>query len=226
MIQIDILTIFPEQVENFLKYSIPSIAVEKDLVKIQVHNLRKWTTDKHQTIDDRPFGGGAGMVMKVEPIFNALRELRKEGSIVIATTPRGKKLGQPMLKELSTDKDAHYIILCGHYEGFDERVLENLVDLEISIGDYVLSSGELAALVIVDGIVRLIPGVLGNEESALNESFEDSLLEHPHYTRPEIFNDWKVPEVLLSGNHSEIEKWRKQQSESITKKNRPDLLKQ
>lgn len=224
MIKIEILTIFPEQLENFLQYSIPAIAVEKQLVEIKVHNLRKWTTDKHQTVDDRPFGGGAGMLMKVEPVYNALKDLRQPNTVVIATTPRGEKLTQSKLREFSSVEDAHYIILCGHYEGFDERILENLVDLQISVGDYVLSGGELPALIIVDGIIRLIPGVLGNSASTETESFENNLLEHPHYTRPEEFNGWKVPEILLSGDHKKIEQWRQEKSKAITDKHRPDLI--
>ena len=213
----DIITIFPEIIEEYISKGIVGIAKEKGLVEINVHNLRDWTTDAHKTVDDTPCGGGPGMIMKIEPIYRAIQDLRKENTIVAITTPRGKRLIQRDLKEFSINKDLHMIILCGRYEGFDERIYENLVDYEFSIGDYVLSGGELASLVLVDGITRLIPGVLGNEVSLDEESFNDgSTLEYPQYTRPIEFNGWKVPDVLLSGNHEEIKKWR--QSKKVSSK--------
>ena len=212
MITFDIVTIFPNSIEGYINSSIVKRAQEKELVKINIHDLRKWTKDKHSTVDDSPYGGGPGMLMKVEPVFNALRELRTENSKVIITTPKGKKLTQDTLVDFAKDLDAHYIILCGHYEGFDQRIHDYLVDYEFSIGDYVLSGGEIPALVFVDGITRLIPGVLGNEESLINESFTNNVLDFPQYTKPADFNGWKVPDVLLSGNHKEIKEWRDKHS--------------
>lgn len=220
----DIITIFPDQVTHFMEYGIFRIAKENKSVEITVHDLRKWTKDKHQSVDDRPYGGGAGMVLKIEPIYKAINEIKTENSQVIALVPHGEVLKQPLLKQMASTHDAHYIILCGHYEGFDQRILENLVDIEISLGDFVLSGGELPTLTLMDGIIRLIPGVLGNDMSASDESFENNILEYPHYTRPEEFMNWKVPEELLSGNHQEIEKWRKEKALKITKERRPDLL--
>jgi tRNA (guanine37-N1)-methyltransferase len=173
-------------------------------------------------VDDAPFGGGQGMVMKPEPIFAAVESLRKEGSTVLLMTPQGKRFTQPIAGELS--RREHLIIICGHYEGIDHRVIEHLVDLEISIGDYVLTNGAIAAVVVVDAIVRLLPGVLGHEQSAADDSFTDGLLEAPQYTRPAEYRGWKVPEILLSGNHTEIAEWRKEQAKKRTKQNRPDLL--
>ncbi len=212
MIKFDILTIFPESISAYINSSIVKRAQEKELVEIVVHNLRDWSTDKHSTVDDTPYGGGPGMVMKVEPVFNALNDLRKENSKVFMTTPKGEKLVQNKLVQLSKDKNAHYIVLCGHYEGFDQRIHDYLIDYEFSIGEYVLSGGEIPALVLIDGITRLIPGVLGNEESLLAESFTNDVLDFPQYTKPSEFNDWKVPDVLLSGNHKEIKEWRDKNS--------------
>ncbi len=223
MIQFDILTIFPESIGAYINSSIVKRAQEKGLVQINVHDLRKWTEDKHHTVDDTPYGGGPGMVMKIEPVFNALKELKKENSKVLITTPKGEKLTQSKLAEFSNMENAHYIILCGHYEGFDQRIHDHLVDYEFSIGDYVLSGGELPALVLVDGIVRLIPGVLGNEYSLVSESFSNGVLDFPQYTKPSSFNNWDVPEVLLSGNHKQIEEWRKDQSKNDTEQKRPDM---
>ena len=228
--KIDIITLFPKMFEGPFSESIVNRAREKDLVEINIHNLRNWATDKRKTVDDRPFGGGAGMVLKVEPLYKAIEELRTEESLVIYTTPQGEKLAQEMSNKFSTQN--HLIIICGHYEGLDERIRENLVDVEISIGDYVLTGGELPAMVIVDSIVRLIPGVLSKEESFLNESFSDTknkTLEHPHYTQPAKFTTskgdvWEVPDILLSGNHYEIDNWRQEQSIKRTKCKRPDLL--
>jgi len=208
MIHFDIVTIFPEVISAYINSSIVKRAQEKGIVKINVHNLRNWATDKHRSVDDTPYGGGPGMVMKVEPIFNCLKDLRKKNSIVMLTSPKGEKLVQSKLKELSEKKDAHYIVLCGHYEGFDQRVHDFLVDYEFSIGEYVLSGGELPALVFVDGITRLIPGVLGNEESLISETFNSDTPDFPQYTKPEEFNGWKVPDVLVGGNHRKIEEWR------------------
>lgn len=204
-------------------------AQESKIVDLQIHNLRDWTTDKHHIVDDAPFGGGQGMVMKPEPIFAAVEALRSQTSNlkpqtskVILMSPAGKRLDQQLASELS--KESGLIIICGHYEGVDHRVIEHLVDLEVSIGDYVLTNGAIAAVVLVDAVVRLIPGVLGDEQSAADDSFSAGLLETPQYTRPAEFRGWKIPDVLLSGNHSEIAKWRKEQALERTKQNRPDLL--
>ena len=212
MIHFDIVTIFPEVISAYTNSSIIKRAQEKQLVKINIHNLRNSAKDKHKSVDDKPYGGGPGMLMKIEPIFNCLKDLKKENSIVILTSPKGEKLTQKKLKELSQNTNAHYIILCGHYEGFDQRIHDYLVDYEYSIGDYVLSGGELPALVLVDGITRLIPGVLGNEESLVSETFNSDIPDYPQYTKPEEFNGWKVPDILLSGNHKEIKEWRENMS--------------
>jgi tRNA (guanine37-N1)-methyltransferase len=209
----DIITIFPNVIQEYINTGVLRIAQEKELVEINVHDLRKWTDDKHRTVDDTPYGGGPGMVLKIEPIFKALEELKKENSIVCITTPKGEKLTQKKVQQLSDNKDSHYIIICGRYEGVDQRVHEHLVDFEFSIGNYVLSGGELPALVLVDSITRLIPGVLGNEKSLESESFsKEREFDYPQYTKPENFNSWNVPDVLLSGNHEEIKKWREKQT--------------
>ena len=213
----DIITIFPNAVEEYANIGILRIAQEKNIVEINVHDLRKWTEDRHNTVDDTPYGGGPGMVMKVEPIFKAIEELKEENTKVLITTPKGERLTQGKLQEFSkSDSNTHFIILCGRYEDIDYRVYENLVDYEFSIGDYILTGGELPALVLVDGITRLLPGVLGNEGSLENESFNTDVLDFPQYTKPEVFNDWKVPSILLSGNHGEIAKWREEQSKKVT----------
>jgi len=209
MTKFDIITIFPKTIEEYINTGIVRIAREKGLVEINVHDLRKWTTDKHKTVDDTPYGGGPGMIMKIEPIYKAIKELKKENTLVAITTPKGEQLKQKKLVEFSKEKDLHMIILCGRYEGFDQRIHDYLVDYEFSVGEYVLSGGELPALVLVDGITRLISGVLGNESSLEEETFNEDFLEYPQYTKPEIFNKWSVPKVLLSGNHKEIEKFRK-----------------
>lgn len=209
MTKFDIITIFPKTIEEYINTGIVRIAREKGLVEINVHDLRKWTTDKHKTVDDTPYGGGPGMIMKIEPIYNAIKELKKKNTLVAITTPKGEQLKQKKLVEFSKEKDLHMIILCGRYEGFDQRIHDHLVDYEFSVGEYVLSGGELPALVLIDGITRLIPGVLGNELSLEEETFNDNSLEYPQYTKPEDFNGWKVPDVLLSGNHKEIERYRK-----------------
>jgi len=197
------------------------------IVDLRIHNLRDWTTDKHHIVDDAPFGGGQGMVMKPEPIFAAVEELQKSAisnqrSKIILMSPGGRRLDQELATELS--KESHLTVVCGHYEGVDHRVIEHLVDLEVSIGDYVLTNGAIAAVVLVDAVVRLLPGVLGHEQSAHDDSFSADLLEAPQYTRPAEFRGWKIPEVLLSGNHAEIAKWRKEQALKRTKQNSPDLL--
>jgi tRNA (guanine37-N1)-methyltransferase len=227
--KIDILTLFPEICRAPLNESMMKRAQENEIVDLRIHNLRDWTTDKHHVVDDAPFGGGQGMVMKPEPIFAGVEGLKQEASnaeiqkpTVILMSPAGKRLDQKMASELS--KESHLIIICGHYEGVDHRVIEHLVDLEVSIGDYVLTNGAIAAVVLVDAVVRLLPGALGHEHSALDDSFSAELLEGPQYTRPADFRGWKVPEVLLSGNHAEIAKWRKEQALNRTKENRPDLL--
>ena len=189
---------------------------------LKIHDLRGWTTDKHHVVDDAPFGGGQGMVMKPEPIFAAVESLGKENSVVVLMTPQGRKFTQDTAREFSTRE--HLIVICGHYEGIDHRVIEHLVDEEISIGDYVLTNGAIAAVVFVDAVVRLLPGVLGDERSATDDSFNENILEAPQYTRPAEFRGWKVPEVLLSGNHAEIAAWRKKEALRRTQENRPDLL--
>jgi tRNA (guanine37-N1)-methyltransferase len=197
-------------------------AQESGTLDLHIHNLRDWTTDKHHIVDDAPFGGGQGMVMKPEPIFAAVESLRSEDTFVILMTPQGRKLTQTLAGEFSARP--HLIIICGHYEGIDHRVHEYLANAEISIGDYVLTNGAIAAAVLVDAVARLLPGVLGHAQSAADDSFSQGLLEGPHYTRPAEFRGWKVPEVLLSGNHAQIAAWRKEQALGRTRKDRPDLL--
>ena len=222
--KIDIITLFPEMFKGPFSESIVKKAQEKGLLKIKIHNLRKWTKDKHKTVDDHSFGGGVGMVLMIEPIYKAIKELKKKESKVILLTPQGKVFKQKKAEKLSKEK--HLIFICGHYEGVDERIREKLVDEEISIGDYVLTGGELPAMVVIDSITRLIPGVLGKKEASQIESFSfKGLLEYPQYTRPSNFKGWKVPEILLSGNHKKINKWRDQKALEKTKKRRPDLLK-
>jgi len=191
-------------------------------VEVNAVNLRDYTHDKRGTVDDKPYGGGAGMLMKVEPLFEAVEDLRKENTLVLMTSPSGEPFNQKMAHELAAKE--HIMIICGHYEGVDERVREALVDREVSIGDYVLTSGNLPAMVMVDAVTRLLPGALGSPESEVDESFENGLLEYPQYTRPPVFRGMAVPEVLLSGNHAEIAKWRREQSEQRTAGRRPDLL--
>jgi tRNA (guanine37-N1)-methyltransferase len=243
-VKIDILTLFPDICRAPLGESIMKRAQENGIIDLRIHNLRDWTTDKHHIVDDAPFGGGQGMVMKPEPIFAAVEELcgakEKTANVqrparevqqskiengkpkVIVMSPAGRRFDQQMATELS--RESHLVIICGHYEGIDHRVIEHLVDLEISIGDYVLTNGAIAAIVFVDAIVRLLPGVLGHEQSAADDSFSDGLLEAPQYTRPAEFRGWKVPHVLVSGNHAEIAKWREEQAMKRTRENRPDLL--
>jgi len=224
--RIDIVTLFPEVCRAPLSESIMKRAQENGIIELHVHNLRAWTTDKHHVVDDAPFGGGQGMVMKPEPIFAAVEDLKSQipncKPQILLMSPAGRRLDQQMAQQLS--QESHLIIICGHYEGVDHRVIEHLIDLEISIGDYVLTNGAIAAVVLLDSIVRLLPGTLGHEQSAADDSFSNGLLEAPQYTRPADFRGWKIPEVLLSGNHAEIAKWRKEQAIKRTRQNRPDLL--
>ena len=224
MIHFDVITIFPEMFAPILGESILKRAQEKKKVSIKVHDLRDYTRDKHRKVDDRPFGGGPGMVMTPQPIFDAVRKIKgRRKATVILTCPTGKPLTQKLAKNLTKHKNL--IILCGHYEGVDERVRRHIVDESISIGDYVLTGGELPAMVLIDCLTRLVPGVLGKGESLVEESFEGGLLDFPQYTRPANFRGIKVPDVLLSGNHLHIQEWRTKQAMAVTKKNRPDLLK-
>ncbi len=221
--RIDILTIQPQLLESPLEYSIVKRARDKGLVEINVINLRDFTKDKYKTVDDYAFGGGAGMVMMIEPVFKAIEKLKAEREYdeIIYTSPDGEKFSQKMANMLSLKKNI--LVLAGHYKGVDQRIREHLITREISIGDYVLSGGEIPAAVIVDAIVRLIPGAITDEQSALSDSFQDDLLAPPVYTRPADFNGWKVPDILLSGNTGEIEKWRHEQSVERTRKLRPNL---
>ncbi|MFH1782136.1 MAG: tRNA (guanosine(37)-N1)-methyltransferase TrmD [Candidatus Omnitrophota bacterium] len=226
---IDVLTIFPRMFDTALDESIIKRAKEKGIVKINIIDLRSFSKDKHKKVDDRPFGGGPGMVMNVEPFFEAINYIRRRTknerfkTRIILMTPKGKPLGQRLVKKVSSYE--HIVLLCGHYEGIDERVREHLVDEEISIGDYILTGGELPAMVLIDTIVRIVPGVLGNIDSPGEESFSKDLLEYPQYTRPASFKGMDVPDVLLSGDHKKIESWRKKESLKATKIKRPDLLK-
>jgi tRNA (guanine37-N1)-methyltransferase len=222
MLKVDVLTLFPRMLEGFLTESILGKAVEKSLLSVKVHDLRAWTLDKHRTADDRPFGGGAGMVLRPEPVFAALEQLQSPGCRRIYLTPDGTPLSPALARELSLQQ--HIILLSGHYEGIDQRIRESVIDQEVSIGDYVLTNGTLAAAVVVDALSRFIPGVLGEEKSLTHESFSGKLLDFPQYTRPAEFRGMSVPEVLLSGNHAEIEKWRMARSLEKTRKVRPDLL--
>ena len=217
----DVLTLFPEMF-NSLKESIIGRAVENNLIEINLTNIRDFSKDKHKKVDDTPYGGGAGMVIRPDVVYDAYTSLKDENAKVIYMSPKGMVLNQEKVKSLANEN--HLIILCGHYEGIDQRVLDEIVDEEISIGDYVLTGGELPAMVLIDSVSRYVEGVL-NEESTSEESFSEGLLEYPQYTRPEEFRGKKVPDVLISGHHENIRNWRKEQSLMITKKNRPDLLK-
>lgn len=224
--RIDILTVLPEMLESPLNCSILKRAQDKGLAQIVVHNLRDYTTNKHRKVDDYPFGGEAGMVMQIEPVDRALQALRAEREYdeVIFTSPDGELLDQPMANSLSLLENI--VILCGHYKGIDYRIREHLVTKEISIGDYVLTGGEIPAVVIADSIVRLIPGVIGDEQSALSDSFQDNMLAPPVYTRPADYNGWRVPDILLSGHEARIAQWRLDQALERTRRLRPDLLKE
>jgi tRNA (guanine37-N1)-methyltransferase len=221
--RIDVLTLFPAMLEGFLAESMLGRAREAKLLEINVRNTRDWATDKHKTTDDRPFGGGAGMVMKCEPIFDAIEQLQTPGCRRIYLTPDGVPFTSAKAEQLS--KQQHLIFLSGHYEGIDQRIRDSIIDEEISIGDYVLTNGTLAAAVVIDALARFIPGVLGEEKSLTTESFTSNLLDFPNYTRPAVYRGQSVPEVLLQGNHGEIEKWRHAQQLAKTAKIRPDLLK-
>lgn len=217
----DVLTLFPEMFDT-LNQSIIGRAIEKDLININLVNIRDFSKDKHKNVDDTPYGGGAGMVIRPDVVYEAYQSVKTEGAKVIYMSPQGKVLDQKKVVELSKEK--HLILLCGHYEGIDQRVLDEIVDEEISIGDYVLTGGELPAMVLIDSVSRYVEGVI-SEDSTSEESFSNNLLEYPQYTRPEVFNGVKVPDVLISGHHENIRKWRKEKSLEFTKNKRPDLLK-
>ncbi len=220
--KIDVLTLFPAMFAGPLDESIVKRAREAGLLDLKVHNLRDYAHDRHKTVDDRPFGGGPGMLLKPEPLFEAVADLAREQTRVVLLSPAGRTFNQAIARELAQLDDL--LLISGHYEGFDERVREELADDELSIGDYVLTNGALPAMVIIDAVTRLLPGALGDDESAHEESFSHGLLEYPQYTRPAEFRGMKVPKVLLSGNHAEIAKWRAEQSRQRTKERRPDLL--
>ena len=222
-LHVDVLTLFPRMLDGFLGESILGKGIESERLTVKVHDLRAWTTDKHKTADDRPFGGGAGMVMKPDPVFAAIEQIQTPGCRRIYLTPDGTPLSPALAEELS--KQQHLIFLSGHYEGIDQRIRDCVIDQEISIGDYVLTNGTLAAAVVIDALSRFIPGVLGEEKSLTHESFTGKLLDFPQYTRPAEFRGMSVPEVLLSGNHAEIEKWRLAKRLEKTRQVRPDLLK-
>ncbi len=226
MMKVDVLTLFPEMMDGVFRSSILGKAQEKGIVNLNAVNFRDYSGNKHGTVDDTPYGGGGGMVLKPDPIFSAVEDLLSQTSAaprVILMCPQGETFTQQKAEELSAED--HLIFICGHYEGYDERIREHLVTDELSIGDYVLTGGELPAMVVIDSVVRLLPGVLGNETSAVTDSFSTGLLEYPHYTRPAEFRGWKVPDILLSGHHANIEVWRREQALKRTLERRPDLLK-
>jgi tRNA (guanine37-N1)-methyltransferase len=220
--KIDVLTLFPGMFSGPLDESIIKRAREEGILQLSFHCLRDYTHDKHKTVDDRPFGGGPGMLLKPEPVFEAVESLANEQTHVVLLTPAGRKFNQAIARELS--RFPELLLICGSYEGFDERIREHLADDEISIGDFVLTNGALPAMVIIDAVTRLLPGVLGDDESSQQESFSGGLIEYPQYTRPAEFRGWKVPEVLLSGHHAQIAKWRAEQAKARTEQRRPDLL--
>ncbi|MFD0587854.1 tRNA (guanosine(37)-N1)-methyltransferase TrmD [Paenibacillus sp. GCM10027627] len=223
--KIDVLTLFPEMFEGVFGASILGKAKDKGIVSLQAVNFRNYSNNKHNTVDDYPYGGGGGMVLKPEPVFAAVEDLAVQPDVkprVILMCPQGETFTQRKAEELS--KEAHLVLICGHYEGYDERIREHLVTDELSIGDYVLTGGEIPAMTVIDSVVRLLPGVLGNETSAVTDSYSTGLLEHPHYTRPPEFRGWNVPDILVSGHHAKIEAWRREQSLLRTFKRRPDLL--
>ena len=219
---IDILTLFPEFFDNLYNYSIIGRAIDNNRVEINCTNIRDFSKDKHKKVDDYPFGGGPGMVMMPGPIYDSINHVRTEDSKVIYLSPQGKALNQDIVNSLSKEK--HLILLCGHYEGIDNRIIDNYVDMEISIGDYVLTGGEIPALVLIDCITRILPDVLSREESFMDESHYNGLLEYPQYTRPREFNGYTVPEILLSGDHEKIADWKRKQSVRVTLEKRPDLM--
>jgi tRNA (guanine37-N1)-methyltransferase len=220
--KIDVLTLFPAMFAGPLDESIIKRARQAGLLELQLHQLRDWTHDRHKTVDDRPFGGGPGMLLKPEPIFEAVESLQREKTRVILMSPSGRKFDQAIARELAQQE--HLLIVTGHYEGFDERIREALADDELSIGDYVLTNGALPAMVVIDTVARLLPGVLGDDASSTEESFSHGLLEYPQWTRPAEFRGMKVPDVLVSGNHAEIAKWRAEQAKKRTQEQRPDLI--
>ncbi|HIT37289.1 MAG TPA: tRNA (guanosine(37)-N1)-methyltransferase TrmD [Candidatus Onthousia faecipullorum] len=219
--KIDVLTLFPEMFNSVFNESIIKRAIDNKLVEINIHNIRDFSKDPHKKVDDTPYGGGAGMVLMCQPIFDAVKALRSDNSKVILLTPSGKLYKQSIALDLSKEK--HLILICGHYEGFDERI-KTIVDMELSIGDYILTGGEIPAMVLIDSITRLIDGVI-KKESYLNESFTDNLLDYPTYTKPRVYEGIEVPDTLVNGDHEKINKWRREMQIEITKKNRPDLLK-
>jgi tRNA (guanine37-N1)-methyltransferase len=222
-VRIDVFTLFPGIVEGPLRESLLGKAIEAGVVDVRVHDIRASATDKHRQVDDEPYGGGPGMVLKPEPVFAAVESLGDGTKRVIVLSPAGRRLEQPLVRELA--KEPWLVLISGRYEGVDERVVEGLPAEEVSIGDYVLSGGEIPALVVLEAVTRLVPGVVGKEESLKRESFEDGALDHPHYTRPSEFRGMAVPDVLLSGNHAEVERWRQEAAREKTRRNRPDLLK-
>ena len=219
---IDIVTLFPGFFKSPLKESLLEKAQAKGLVKIRTHDLRDWTHDRHKTADDKPFGGGAGMVMKPEPIFECVEAIGKKAWVVLLD-PQGEPMSQTLAAKLAKKK--HLVLIAGHYEGVDQRVKDHLIDQEISVGDFITMGGEAPALCLIEAVTRLVPGVLGNEESVRHESFQAGILEHPHYTRPREYRGWKVPDVLCSGDHKEVGLWRHHEAERVTRQKRPDLLK-
>ena len=221
--KIDVLTLFPAMFAGPLDESIIHRARQRGLLDLKIHNLRDWARDRRRTVDDKPFGGGPGMLLKPEPLFAAVAALRREKTKVILLSPAGRKFSQSIARELAAEEDL--LLVTGHYEGFDERVRAALADDELSIGDYVLTNGALPAMVVIDAVTRLLPGVLGDDESSRRESFSAGLLEEPQYTRPAEFRGMKAPDVLVSGHHAEIEKWRREQAKRRTRERRPDLLK-
>jgi tRNA (guanine37-N1)-methyltransferase len=222
-VRIDVFTIFPGIVEGPMRESLLGKAIEAGVVDVRVHDIRASATDKHRQVDDEPYGGGPGMVLKPEPVFAAVESLGEGTKRVIVLSPAGRRLEQSLVRELA--KEPWLVLISGRYEGVDERVVEGLPAEEVSIGDYVLSGGEIPALVVLEAVTRLVPGVVGKEESLERESFEDGALDHPHYTRPSEFRGMAVPDVLLSGNHAEVERWRREAAREKTRRNRPDLLK-
>jgi len=222
-VRIDVFTIFPGIVEGPLRESLLGKAIEAGIVDVRVHDIRAFVSDKHRQVDDEPYGGGPGMVLKPKPVFDAVESLREGTKRVIVLSPAGRRLDQPLVRELA--QEPWLVLISGRYEGVDERVVEGLPAEEVSIGDYVLSGGEIPALVVLEAVTRLIPGVVGKEESLERESFEDGVLDYPHYTRPSEFRGMAVPNVLLSGDHAEVERWRREAAEEKTRRNRPDLLK-
>jgi tRNA (guanine37-N1)-methyltransferase len=222
-VRIDVFTIFPGIFEGPLRESLLGKAIEAGVVDVRVHDIRASATDKHRQVDDEPYGGGPGMVLKPEPVFAAVESLGEGTKRVIVLSPAGRRLEQSLVRELA--KEPWLVLISGRYEGVDERVVEGLPAEEVSIGDYVLSGGEIPALVVLEAVTRLVPGVVGKEESLERESFEDGALDHPHYTRPSEFRGMAVPDVLLSGNHAEVERWRQEAAREKTRRNRPDLLK-